>query len=288
MSIHTSTMSQFHTPARQEQPRQLQSINVGDTERMVSLLAGGALALTGLTRGSLSGLGLAALGGALAYRGMTGHCSLYGALGMSTAEPRGMATGVRAQRGYKLERTLLINRPADELYRFWRNLENLPRIMHHLESVTMTSDRSSHWKAKGPLGTSVEWDAEIHNEREGEMIAWRSIEGSQVDTAGSIHFEPALGGRGTIMRVSMKYDPPLGKVGATIASILGEGLEHQLDNDLRDFKQLMEAGEIASAGSASGTTSMSGSGLSSGSAMNAPSSQSAMGSSTSGSSCPMP
>lgn len=285
MSINPSTMSQFHIPARQEEPRGLQPINVGETERMASLLAGGALALVGLTRGSLSGLGLAAIGGALAYRGMTGHCSLYGALGMSTAEARGPATGVRAQRGYKLERTLLINRPADELYRFWRNLENLPRIMHHLESVTMTSDRTSHWKAKGPLGTSVEWDAEIHNEREGEMIAWRSIEGSQIDTAGSIHFETAPNERGTIMHVSMKYDPPLGKVGATIASMLGEGLEHQLDSDLRDFKQLMEAGEVARASTASGMTGMSG-GIATGTSTT--SSHSAMGSSTSGSSCPTP
>ena len=255
LSMNPSTMSQFHTPARQDEPRCLQPINVGETERMASLVAGGALALMGLTRGSLSGLGIAAIGGALAYRGITGHCSLYGALGMSTAHPRGAATGVRAQHGYKIERTLLINRPADELYRFWRNLENLPRIMHHLESVTMTSDRASHWKAKGPLGTSVEWDAEIHNEREGEMIAWRSIEGSQIDTAGSVHFEQAPNGRGTIVRVSMKYDPPMGKVGATIASMLGEGLDHQLDSDLRDFKQLMEAGEVASAGSVGSTLS---------------------------------
>jgi uncharacterized membrane protein len=253
MSMHPSTMSQFHHPAGQTEPRSLQPINVGETERIASLVGGSVLAIAGLTRGSLSGLGLAAIGGALAYRGITGHCSLYGALGMSTAEPRGPATGVRAQHGYKLERTLLINRPAEELYRFWRSLENLPRIMHHLESVTMTSDRLSHWKAQGPLGTSVEWDAEIHNEREGEMIAWRSIEGSQIDTAGSVHFESAPGGRGTIMRVSMKYDPPLGKVGATIASMLGDGLEHQLDTDLRDFKRLMEAGEVSSAGSPGGT-----------------------------------
>ena len=239
-----STMSEFHTPARQEACHRMQTINVGETERMASLIGGGALALLGLSRGSLSGLGLAALGGALAYRGATGHCSLYGALGMSTAEPRGPATGVRAQHGCKVEKSLLINRSPEELYRFWRNLENLPRIMHHLESVQMLSDGKSHWKAKGPLGTSVEWDAEIHNEREGEMIAWRSIEGSQVDTAGSVHFERAPQSRGTIMHVSLKYDPPLGKVGATIASLLGEGVDHQLDTDLRDFKRLMEAGEV--------------------------------------------
>ena len=147
----------------EQQPEQrTDRINVGDMERWVSLLGGTALAAFGLARGSLGGLGLAALGGALVYRGATGHCPMYGTLGISTAERRGPATVIRAGHGVKVERSVTIDRSPEELFRFWRNFENLPRIMTHLESVRTTSPNQSHWAAKGPLGTSFEWDAEIY------------------------------------------------------------------------------------------------------------------------------
>jgi uncharacterized membrane protein len=109
----------------------------------------------------------------------------------------------------------------------------------------VTGEGRSHWVAKAPAGTTVEWDAEVYNEKENEMIAWRSLEGSQVDNAGSVHFTPAPGGRGTQVRVVLKYDPPAGVIGAAVARLFGESPAQQIDEDLRRFKQLMEAGEVA-------------------------------------------
>jgi uncharacterized membrane protein len=232
-------------PYFEQQPRQQQAgrVNVGDTERWASLLAGGALAAFGLSRGSLGGLGLAALGGALLYRGATGHSSLYGALGVSSAERRGPVTSVPARHGVKVETSATINRPREDLFRSWRNFENLPHIMSHLESVRVTGPKTSHWVARGPLGTRFEWDAELYTERPNELIGWRSLPGSEVDTAGSVHFLPAPGGRGTEVKVVLKYDPPAGKVGAAIAKLFQQSPEGQIKDDLCRFKALMEAGE---------------------------------------------
>ncbi len=222
------------------------SKNVGETERWASLLGGGALALWGLSRGSLGGLGLALVGGTLAYRGATGHCDIYEALGVNTATPqhRGARTSIPAGHGCKVEQSILINRSPEELFRFWRNLENLPSIMSHLKSVHSTDGNRSRWVAQGPLGSPAEWDAEIITERPNELIGWRSLEGSVVDTAGSVHFKRILGDRGTEVRVVLKYDPPAGKAGAAIAWLTGQLPEHQIREDLRRFKRFMETGEI--------------------------------------------
>jgi uncharacterized membrane protein len=219
-------------------------INVSEAERWASLVGGGALALYGLTRGTWGGLGLAALGGSLLYRGATGHCSVYGALGINTAERHGPATSVAAGHGVKVEKTMTINRSPEELFRFWRNFENLPRFMSHLESVRICGENRSHWVAKGPLGMRMEWDAEMITERPHETIGWRSLEGSEVDTAGSVHFTPAPGSRGTEVRVILKYDPPGGKLGAAAARLFGKAPEQEIQEDLRRFKQIMEAGEV--------------------------------------------
>jgi uncharacterized membrane protein len=229
-----------------EHPEPAQRVNVGDIERWASLLGGGALALFGLSRGSLGGLGLAALGGVLAYRGATGHCNVYGALGLSTAERRGPVTSIPAGQGIKVEKSVTIDRPREELFRFWRNLENLPHVMSHLESVRVTGPNRSHWVARGPLGKRFEWDAEIHTERANELISWRSLPGSEVDTAGSVHFTPAPGGRGTEVKVVLKFDPPAGKAGAAVAGLFFQSPGDQIKDDLRRLKQTMEAGEIPS------------------------------------------
>src|SRR5205823_2262052 len=137
----------------------------------------------GLSRASVPGLLLAAVGGALVYRGVTGHCPCYAALDVRTADPPGPATSVRAGHGVKVEQAVMIQRAPDELYRYWRDFENLPRFMRHLESVKQTGPNRWHWVAKGPLGMKAEWDAEVYTERENELIGWRSLEGSEVDTA---------------------------------------------------------------------------------------------------------
>ena len=235
--------------------------NVGQAERWACAIGGGALALYGVTRGSLGGIALALVGAALVQRGVTGHCNLYEAMNINTAGGEGLRNSenvsVPAERGTKVEKSVTINRPAAELYAFWRNFENLPSFMNHLQSVTVTGEGRSHWVAKAPAGTSVEWDAEVYNEKENELIAWRSLEGSQVANAGSVRFEPAAGG-GTVVRVSLKYDPPGGKLGSLVARLFGENPEHQIEDDLNRFKQLMETGDAA-AGQTSGRGASAGS-----------------------------
>ncbi|MBC8122684.1 MAG: DUF2892 domain-containing protein [Gemmatimonadaceae bacterium] len=221
--------------------------NVGDVERISSLIGGGTMVLYGLTRRNLSGVLLALAGGGLIYRGVTGDSKLYGALGIDTSQVGKQEGNVSVpdNRGIKVEKTVTINKQPEELFRFWRNFENLPGFMKHLEAVRVIDDKNSHWVAKGPAGTKVEWDAEIVDEKVNEMIAWRSLEGADVGNAGSVHFMPAPGGRGTEVKVLINYDPPAGKVGAAILKLFQEEPSQQVDDDLRRFKQVMEAGEVA-------------------------------------------
>lgn len=237
---HDRRWSMMHEAAQSN----AQQVNVGPAERFASLLAGGAMALYGLRRGTLGGLTTALVGGSLVYRGATGHCSGYSALGINTAWRRSPQAGVGAKQGVKVERNITIFREPAALYSFWRNFENLPRVMSHLESVRCADAQRSHWTARGPLGRQVEWDAEVINERENELIAWRSLEGSDIDTAGSVHFAPAPGERGTEVKVVLKYDVPAGKAGAAVAWLFGEAPGQQVQEDLRRFKQIMEAGAV--------------------------------------------
>jgi uncharacterized membrane protein len=147
--------------------------------------------------------------------------------------------------GIKVEKSVFVNRPAEELYRFWRNFENLPRFMDHLESVTVLDENRSHWVAKAPAGTKVEWDATIHNEIENQLIAWRSLPGADVNNAGSVHFTPVADGEATEVRVVLSYEPPAGKLGAAVAKLFGEEPSKQVEDDLRRFKQVAEAAETS-------------------------------------------
>lgn len=146
--------------------------------------------------------------------------------------------------GVHAKASCIVNRPPDEVYRFWRSFENLPRFMKHLESVQDVGNGRSRWKATGPAGMEVEWEAVIIADVPGEVITWRSIEYSDVDNAGAVRFEEAPGGRGTIVKVNIQYNPPAGVVGATVAKLFGEEPEQQLDDDLRRFKQVLEVGEV--------------------------------------------
>jgi uncharacterized membrane protein len=215
--------------------------NVGDTERMLSLAAGVGLGLVGLARGRMKGLALTAIGAGLVWRGYTGHCQGYSVLGINNAK-RNPATSVPARQGVKLDKTIIVSRPAADLYRFWRRLENLPQVMRHLKYVQSIDSQHSRWVAEGALGKDLTWDAELINEREDEMLAWASLPNGDVETAGSVHFRPLKNGHGTEVTVSLKYNPPAGKMGAHLATLLGEGLEEKLDEDLATFKQVMETG----------------------------------------------
>jgi uncharacterized membrane protein len=227
------------------------NVNVGNAERIASTVGGGALAVYGLSRKSFGGALIALLGVGLAYRGATGHCSVYYAFGVDTAQsdedapddPQAAIAHSLGQKGIKVQSVQSINKTADELYQFWRNFANLPGFMDHLVSVTVQDGGKSHWVAKAPLGRTVEWDAEIINDKPGELIAWRSLPGADVDSAGSVQFRPGPTGRGTEVRVDLSYLPPAGKVGATVAKLLGEEPQHQIDRDLIHFKNVMETGE---------------------------------------------
>jgi uncharacterized membrane protein len=160
-------------------------------------------------------------------------------------QQHGPAAVLDASLGRKIERAVTVyGRSRDELYAFWRDFTNLPRIMEHLESVEVLDDRRSRWTVKGPAGRSVHWDAVIHNEIPGELIAWKSAEDADVPNAGSVHFTDAPGGRGTEVRVVIEYDPPAGKLGVAVARLFGEEPGVQVREDLRRFKQLVETGEM--------------------------------------------
>jgi uncharacterized membrane protein len=219
------------------------SVNVGSIERVACAIAGGALAVYGLRRRSIAGLGLTVAGAALLHRGASGHCNTYQALGISTAAN---ADGSSAEiaRDVHIEKSITIDKSPEELYGFWRQFENLPRFMDHLESVNSVGFNRWHWVAKGPVGTRPEWDAEIYNEKPNELIAWRSLDGT-VTNAGSVHFTPAVDGRGTQVKVVMNYNAPGGKLSALLAKLFGQEPGQMIQEDLNRLKQIFEGGEIA-------------------------------------------
>jgi len=171
---------------------------------------------------------------------------MYEALGVDTAEGKDwLAAGRDVHRGVKVRRSFTIGRSPEECYRSWRDLERLPRFMTHLISVLIVDERRSHWVAKAPAPWGqVEWDAEIIADTPNELISWRSLRDADVDNAGSVRFRPAPGDRGTEVTVELNYEPPAGQLGITLARLFGEEPRQQIEDDLRHFKQLMEAGEI--------------------------------------------
>jgi uncharacterized membrane protein len=230
---------QVNVPGRQETIKdtgQHQGVlpqNVGDIERLASAVGGGALAAYAL--GELPRrLPLALLGGYLLYRGASGSCALYQALGMSTA---GDAKPVH------IEHSLTIDMEPSELYAFWRDFRNLPTFMRHLKEVHVIDERRSHWVASAPAGMSVEWDAEIFMEKEGELIAWRSLPDAQVANAGSVRFRPA--GRTPAPpagRCRGRWQPA-GALGMVVAKLFREEPSLQVSEDLRNLKRVIETGE---------------------------------------------
>lgn len=220
-------------------------INVGKTERWVSGLAAALVAVGALRRKRLWPL-LLPLTGSLLSRAITGRCAVNRALGRNSAKGERVSpvASVQHGEGLKVEKSVTVNRPVEEVYRFWRNFENLPRFMDHLEAVTVIDATRSHWVASAPAGSKVEWDAAIHTELENELIAWRSLPDSEVNNAGSVHFMPVGDGSQTEVRVVLSYEPPAGRLGANVAKLLGEEPSKQVEDDLRRFKQVMEAAEV--------------------------------------------
>jgi uncharacterized membrane protein len=238
-TVHDESWENLRRPGRGDN-----SVNVGKTERLISGLAAAAVAVVALRRKRLRPL-LFPLAANLVSRAVTGRCPVNRAIGRNSARGGRVSSvaSVRRGEGIKVEKGIIVNRPAAEVYRFWRNFENLPRFMDHLESVTVIDETRSHWVAKAPVGTKVEWDATVHNEIEEELIAWRSLPGADVNNAGSVHFTPT-GEGSTEVVVVLSYEPPAGKLGAAVAKLLGEEPSEQVEDDLRRFKQVMEASEV--------------------------------------------
>jgi uncharacterized membrane protein len=193
-------------------------------------------------------LGLAALSPRTSKAGVAfalANVAVVTALDVHCAQELSRQTGVMTEDGdIRLTHSIVINKPREELYSFWKNLENLPRFMYHLQSVQALGEGRSHWVTKGPAGTQVEWDAQITEDRPNEVLAWQTLDGADVVHAGRVRFENRPGGRGSIVRVEMQYRPPAGVVGAAAARLFMQAPEQQIYDDLRRFKQIVEVGEI--------------------------------------------
>ena len=200
---------------------------LGTVDSWLSLIGGGALTAFGLQRAisrkSPLGIAMAAGGGALLYNGL---------------RPRSSSNGIHIQTAFT------INKPADELYRQWRQLENLPKFMKHLDSVRQLDNRRSEWTARGPMGRTFSWQGEIVDESEGKYLVWRSMPGSPIENSGSVEFRLAPGNRGTEVIVAMHYGTVGKYLGSTMADLLGAVPTRVLREEVRGFKQLMEAGEV--------------------------------------------
>jgi uncharacterized membrane protein len=220
--------------------------NMGMAERLASLIAGALLVSRALTREkswTSAATGLA--GVALLRHGITGFSYTRRALGINTADSEGSRPGVRHESGVRVDEAITINRPRQEVYRFWRDLSNISQFMENVESVSaVNGGKRSHWVAKGPHGKCVEWDAEIINEKENELIAWRSLDGADIPNAGSVHFKDLPGGRGTQVNLELQYAPPRGAVGAFVARAFGEDPSSQIRDDLRRLKTRLETGVL--------------------------------------------
>jgi uncharacterized membrane protein len=221
--------------------------NVGYGERLFSALLGGALVLRGLSRRSgVVGKVTALMGIALLNRAASAYCPAYHALGISTRDRSDTSllgrSKVHTDRAIKMKQSITVQRPARNLYRYWRQVENLPRVMSHLRSVVPINEHQSHWIVETlPGGREIEWDAEIINEVDDERIGWRTLKGAVVEHAGSVVFE-AIDEATTKVTVTLQYDPPGGPLGAALASVFGQDPAKTIGEDLARFKEMMEKG----------------------------------------------
>jgi uncharacterized membrane protein len=215
-------------------------ISYSEVERWVTLATATALIAYGFSRRTIPGMCLAVAAAPLAFKGVAGTWPRLN--GTITSDDTRVA--LSGDRGIHVRESIRLEKSIADVYRFWRNLENLPRFMTHLRRVTDRGNGRSHWEANGPAHVKVEWDAEIINEVENSVIGWRSLPGSDVVTAGSVNFSSVRAGRSTQIAVHLQYSPPAGRAGALLATIFGRNPSHMIREDLRHLKQLLEAGEI--------------------------------------------
>ena len=230
-----------------EQPDE---VNVGASERGISVTLGAALiAFAAARRRPFSSLLLAGAGAWLAHRGVTGRCMVYDRLDMGTVEDEDEGRlDAGGHDDLSVEVAITIARPVAEVYAFWRRLENFPLFMKSIVSVTERGGGRSLWIARGPAGKTWEWEAEILEDRPGELLVWRSLPGSEVHHHGAVRFQDAPAGRGTEIRVGIEFLPPGGIAGRVVARLAHRLPELQVEEDLRRLKQMLEAGETPVAG----------------------------------------
>ncbi|HEU4621900.1 MAG TPA: SRPBCC family protein [Burkholderiaceae bacterium] len=200
------------------------------------------LVLGARSHSTLMRVALGVLGGGLLYKGTTGQDPVQRIKGIAN-QMTGQLT--HDSRPMSVHRTLLIEQPASRVYTFWRKLSNLPRFMNHLEDVREIDTKRSHWVAKGPAGTRVEWDADIVNDVPNEELVWRSLPGADVENWGRVRFNPSADGRHTELEVRLHYVPPAGRLGSMVAGLFGEEPQIQVEEDLQRLKRLLERGEPA-------------------------------------------
>ena len=215
-------------------------INVSPKERWISGIAGFFFLSAGLQRKSLL---LSTLGGFLLYRGASGNCPVYSRLGRTSKN-----TMVRKTDAVNIRTTIVVNKPRQEVYDFWRRLENLPKFMKHLNSVTELDGKRSHWEASIPKGVGkISWDAEIVKEEDGTYLSWRSLANATIENAGKVEFRDFMQHKGTEIDVTITYRPPAGQVGSGLAWLFNGVLEKMVREDVRNFKQYIETGIIPAA-----------------------------------------
>ncbi|MFN2458940.1 MAG: SRPBCC family protein [Chitinophagaceae bacterium] len=247
------------------QPHQGRSntVNVNQSERIISAALGGYLlssSLHNLLRNPIGGLVKTVISGILLYRGISGNCPVYSSMGKTRHVSHTPAINIRT--------TMRVNKPKDEVYAFWRKLENLPLFMKHLASVTEIDAKHSHWEAiiPGNIG-KIKWNAEIVKEEPGYLIGWQSIANSTINNAGKVIFNDAQNGQGTELEVVISYHPPAGELGAGIAKVLNPMFEKIIRKDVMNFKEYIET-KHSTTGITGSTPSMSagsGSGINTGS-----------------------
>ncbi|HEX8425284.1 SRPBCC family protein [Hymenobacter sp.] len=215
-------------------------VNVGFAERLLSAAAGGVLLYLGMRRGTkpAATVGYSVVGGSLVFRGASGYCPLNETLGRNSV--------AKQLDPIEITETFTIYRPVQEVYAFWRQLENLPRFMQHLERVEQIDERHSHWEARVPggLGT-VAWDAIILTEYPNRLLVYQSLPGSAVDHAGRVTFREAPGDKGTEIQSVISYRAPVGALGQGVAKLFNPAFKQLVRSDMRRFKQIMETGEIS-------------------------------------------
>ncbi len=218
------------------------TINIGKRERYFSIAAGAVLAIAGLKSRDLKGVAGVLGGIALLHRGLSGHCMLNDAIGRNTAAAGDSPAPVEVKVG------LIVRKPPQEVYAYWRRLENLPTFMHHLEEVRQYDTSRSYWRAKLPGGIGhVDWVAEIVRDDGGSHLEWRSLPGADIDNSGEVQFRDAGGGRATELFVTISYRPPQGYIGAQVGRLLNPRLHTMIRNDIRRFRDTIEGREAADA-----------------------------------------